>query len=130
MSDDTLPGPWTELSPEERRTRLADVQARYFARPGGAGADKEAGRTYALDGRHITDRSALFLALGEAVNGPGGYFGGNLDALSDCLSGGFGVTAPFVLEWGHSDVARTHLVAYFDSALDVLREHAVEVRLR
>jgi hypothetical protein len=28
--------------------------------------------------------------IGEAVNGPGGYFGKNLDAFADCLRGGYG----------------------------------------
>ncbi|MFI0981718.1 barstar family protein [Streptomyces sp. NPDC021093] len=137
MSDDqrpvdisalTRPGGWTDLDPEGRLAWLAAVQEHHFSRPV-VGEDAPAGRTYVIDGRHITDRSALFLALGEAVNGPGGYFGANLDALSDCLRGGFGATAPFVLDWPESDTARTHLVAFFDSALDVLGEHGVDVRL-
>ncbi|MGR7001821.1 barstar family protein [Yinghuangia aomiensis] len=40
------------------------------------------------------------MALGETVNGPGGYFGGNLDALDDCLGGTFGYTAPGTLFGG------------------------------
>jgi len=42
--------------------------------------------------------------IGEAVNGPGGYFGSNLDAFNDCLSGGFGTPEDddFMVEWrGH-----------------------------
>ncbi|MFJ2745937.1 barstar family protein [Streptomyces sp. NPDC087440] len=119
---------WEALDAEARRVRLGEVQETYFAEVLQED-DRPAGATYTLEGQHITDRSALFLALGEAINGPGGYFGGNLDALNDCLRGGFGATAPFVLEWRDSEVARTHLVAYFDSALDVFRDHAVEVRL-
>ena len=38
-----------------------------------------------LDGRHVTDLASLFCAVGEAFNGPGGYFGGNFTALDDCL---------------------------------------------
>lgn len=48
---------------------------------------------------NVTDRPSLFLALGEAVNGPGGYFGGCVDALADCLRGHFGYTAPATLLW-------------------------------
>ncbi|WP_327590963.1 barstar family protein [Nonomuraea sp. NBC_00507] len=33
----------------------------------------------------MTDEAAFYLAMGEAINGPGGYFGRNLDALDDCL---------------------------------------------
>ncbi|MFF0743661.1 barstar family protein [Streptomyces sp. NPDC004111] len=121
-------GAWSELGQEGRRQRLTEVQERYFARHEAA-PDAPAGRTCVLDGRHVTDRSALFLALGEAVNGPGGYFGADLDALNDCLRGGFGATAPFTLVWQDSATARTHLMAYFDSTLDVLAEHGVDVRL-
>ncbi|MEU7292364.1 barstar family protein [Streptomyces exfoliatus] len=71
--------------------------------------DRPAGATYELDGRHVTDEPGLWLALGEAVNGPGGYFGGNFGALHDCLGGFFGFTAPGTLVWRDSAVARTHL---------------------
>jgi RNAse (barnase) inhibitor barstar len=73
-------------------------------------ADRPAGATYHLDGRYVTEMEGFYCALGEAINGPGGYFGWNLDALDDCLRGGFGATAPFTLVWHHSDVAREHLV--------------------
>ncbi|MER5650942.1 barstar family protein [Streptosporangium sp. NPDC002524] len=67
------------------------------------------GRTYDLDGTHVTDEAGFYLALGEAINGPGGYFGCNLDALADCLCGGFGTGVPFTLVWHHSRVARQSL---------------------
>jgi RNAse (barnase) inhibitor barstar len=120
---------WADLDAEGRRSWLAAVQEHHFARQDTA-PDTPAGAVYTLAGRCITDRAALFLALGEAVNGPGGYFGSHLDALDDCLRGGFGASTPFTLDWPDSEIARTHLVAYFDSALDVLREHGVDVRLR
>lgn len=44
-----------------------------------------------LDGNSFGDVPGFLLALGEAVNGPGGYFGGCLDAMSDCFCGGFGL---------------------------------------
>ncbi|MFD7862933.1 hypothetical protein [Streptomyces sp. NPDC059783] len=46
------------------------------------------GGTYHLDGQHVTDRSGLFLALGEALLGPGADYGTCLDSLADALSGG------------------------------------------
>ncbi|WP_086844349.1 barstar family protein [Amycolatopsis kentuckyensis] len=61
------------------------------------GPDRPSGRTYRLDGTHVTDTKSYYCALGEAVNGPGGYFGWNLDALADCLRGGFGATPPFTV---------------------------------
>jgi hypothetical protein len=53
-------------------------------------------------------------AVGEAVNGPGGYFGWNLDAFDDCLRGHWGARAPFTLVWHDAAVAREHLVAGYD----------------
>ncbi|MGI5177242.1 barstar family protein [Dactylosporangium sp. CA-152071] len=87
------------------------------------------------------DIEGFYCALGEAVNGPGGYFGWNLDALDDCLRGGWGARAPFTLVWRHAHVARRHLVAGFDrhlrltattmdDVLAVLHERGVEVHLR
>lgn len=111
-----------------------------------------------VEGQFVTDYPSAFIALGEAINGPGGYFGRNVDALSDCLSGGFGVEGPFVLRWHHSDVARHHLTAHewrreafarlgqhepidpllasqhrssslWDAIVSVLKQHHVELQL-
>ena len=65
--------------------------------------------TIELDGRELVDIPSFFLALGRAVNGPDGYFGGCLDALSDCLNGGFGLVAPFTLQIHYADSARNSL---------------------
>ncbi|WP_412125918.1 barstar family protein [Streptomyces platensis] len=61
-----------------------------------------------LDGRHIVDRDSFSCAIGEAINGPGGYFGWNFDALDDCLRGGWGATPPFALHGDSSAAARAH----------------------
>lgn len=47
-------------------------------------------KTYTIDGSRIGSKAAFFTEIGRAVNGDGGYFGSNLDALADCLRGGFG----------------------------------------
>ncbi|MFI6458754.1 barstar family protein [Streptosporangium amethystogenes] len=108
--------------------------------------DKPAATTYRLDGRFVTDIDAFYCAIGEAINGPGGYFGWNLDALHDCLSGGWGAAGPFRLIWHHSDVARRHLVPGYDrpshdlrywrpnveldDLLEIFSEHDIEVEFR
>ncbi|MFJ4202778.1 barstar family protein [Streptomyces sviceus] len=73
------------------------------------GQDRPPGTRYHLDGRHITDLPGFFCALGEAVNGPGGYFGWGPDALDDCLTGRWGAAPPLRLVWHDSEVARRHL---------------------
>src|SRR6266496_2594806 len=45
---------------------------------------------YEIDGERIQDTDGFYTMVGEAVNGPGGYFGRGLDSLNDCLRGGFG----------------------------------------
>ncbi|MFD0746605.1 barstar family protein [Phytohabitans flavus] len=104
-------------------------------------ADRPAGATYDLDGRFVTDIEGFYCAIGEAINGPGGYFGWNLDAFGDCLAGRFGARVPFRLVWHDSAVAREHLVAGYDRRrlgpaitleylLDMLAAHHVEIDLR
>jgi RNAse (barnase) inhibitor barstar len=47
-------------------------------------------KTYRVDGSKVSSKADFFAELGRAVNGDDGYFGSNLDALADCLRGGFG----------------------------------------
>ncbi|GAA2227022.1 MULTISPECIES: barstar family protein [Kitasatospora] len=95
---------------------------------------------YHLDGRTVSDEPSFYTALGRALRAPDGYYGSNLDALADCLRGGFGPEPPFTLVWEDSAHARHHLTrrlptsgdrtrSYFDAILDVLYEYGVTVRL-
>jgi Barstar (barnase inhibitor) len=43
---------------------------------------------YVIDGGQVGSLEDFWRVIGEAVNGPGGYFGQNLDAFNDCLRGG------------------------------------------
>ncbi|GIG89574.1 barstar family protein [Plantactinospora endophytica] len=106
----------------------------------GGRPDRRPGRTYHLDGRHVTDVEGFYCAVGEAVNGPGGYFGWNLDALVDCLRGRWGAATPFRLVWHDADVARQYLLPGHDQRhpravplnhlLAALRQRGVTVELR
>jgi hypothetical protein len=53
----------------------------------------------------------FWLVMGEAVNGPGGYFGRNLDGFNDCLGGGFGTPEDddYIVEWHHHGQPRAAL---------------------
>lgn len=63
---------------------------------------------YVLDGTRIKTLEDFWRVVGEAVNGPGGYFGRNLDALNDCLRGGFGTPDDddFQFQWRNHAVSR------------------------
>lgn len=129
-------GAWAALDTRRREVWLDLVRERACRRDR---RDRPAGRAYELDGRQITDEPGLYLALGEAVNGPGGYFGGCLDALTDCLRGSFGYTAPATLLWRDAATARERLSRtltprgrpfdLFAEVLDVLVEGGMQVSL-
>ncbi|MFF1909910.1 barstar family protein [Kitasatospora sp. NPDC058218] len=67
--------------------------------------------TYVLDGTRIATLEDFWREIGQAVNGPGGYFGRNLDAFADCLSGGFGTPddGHFHVEWRDHETSRRAL---------------------
>lgn len=66
---------------------------------------------YILEGKQITSLESFWQVIGEAVNGKDGYFGKNLDALNDCLRGGFGTPAndDFTFEWRDHEISRANL---------------------
>ncbi|MFD7904401.1 barstar family protein [Kitasatospora sp. NPDC059722] len=132
-------GLWHGLGPEDRRAWLSvALWSREYQRQGRP--DRPSGQEFTLDGRHIVDRDSFYCALGEAINGPGGYFGWNLDAVIDCLRGGWGATAPFTLLWNDSAEAIRQLterlstedgdVTLFDVLLRIFEEGDVRVVLR
>lgn len=94
--------------------------------------------TFRIEGRKVKSVKDFYREIGRAVNGPGGYFGKNLDALTDCLRGGFGTPEdrPFEFEWQHSDLSRRHLKdvqrgqgTFFDAVLDVFDDAGVTLQL-
>ncbi|MFC4517986.1 barstar family protein [Streptomyces ehimensis] len=132
-------GMWHEIAPEDRHAWLSvALWSREYQRQGKP--DAPAGQVFTLDGRHIVDRDTFYCAIGEAINGPGGYFGWNLDALDDCLSGGWGAATPFTLHWDFSAEARARLaervpagdreIVLFDLLLKIFEERGVSVILR
>ena len=125
---------WARCGTEGRRYWLDTVRDNHVAHT----PDASPGGTYHLDGRHITDEPGFFCALGEAVNGPGGYFGWGLDALADCLCGGWGAGRSFNLVWHDAEVARTCLGLTpridnrpwtFEELLEFLAAKGIQVRL-
>jgi RNAse (barnase) inhibitor barstar len=94
--------------------------------------------TFRIDGRKIKSVKDFYREIGRSVNGTGGYFGRNLDALADCLRGGFGTPEdrPYEFEWDHSAVSRRHLMGvrqgqrpFFDSVRDVFADAGVTLKL-
>ncbi|WP_407837939.1 barstar family protein [Streptomyces sp. DSM 116496] len=73
---------------------------------------------YVLDGKRIHTLEDFWLVIGEAVDGPGGYFGRNLDAFNDCLTGGYMDLEDgedFVFEW-HDHAHSQQALGYAETA--------------
>lgn len=131
------PNSWAKL---DRSDRYLWVRAAAIHR--NHAPDKPAGTVYHLDGRYVTDYDAFYCAMGEAINGPGGWFGGDLFWLHEnAATGDGGATPGFRLVWHSSEVARTHLVpgydrqswlpaVTFDDLVHHLTEDGVQVELR
>jgi RNAse (barnase) inhibitor barstar len=101
-------------------------------------SDADAPLVYRIDGRKIKSVNDFYREIGRSVNGPGGYFGQNLDALADCLRGGFGTPEdrPYEFEWQHSEYSRQRLEAahrtqpmFFDAVLEVFADAGVPLNL-
>ncbi|SEH00021.1 hypothetical protein SAMN05444920_114297 [Nonomuraea solani] len=133
----TQPNLWAQLDRSDRYLWVGAAAIHRIHAP-----DKPAGTVYHLDGRHSTDYDAFFCAIGEAVNGPGGWFGGDLFWLHEnAATGGGGATPGFRMIWHNSEVARTHLVSgydrkswrpavTFDDLVQCLTEDGVQLELR
>jgi RNAse (barnase) inhibitor barstar len=94
---------------------------------------------FRIDGRKIKSANDFYREIGSSVNGPGGYFGRNLDALADCLRGGFGTpdNRPYEFEWQHSALSRHYLKdvrrgqrTLFDAIQDVFNDAGVTLNLK
>lgn len=122
------PNLWADY---DRQGRTAWTMAAMHNRNSLRTTEHPPGTTFHLDGTHITDGAGFYCAIGEAVHGPGGYFGWMPHALADCLNSGWGVTTPVTLVWHDADVAREHLgTEDLDAVVRFLTEHRVDVVLR
>ncbi|WP_329065853.1 barstar family protein [Amycolatopsis sp. NBC_01480] len=120
-------GEWLRWPANYRDAWLHVVQNSWFAtnrRAARYGVEEVAN----LDGGQISTRSDFYCALGEAVNGPGGYFGSNLDALADCLSSNFGEGPPARIIWRNFQESQESLDHVFlDSIVGLMREFRVDL---
>ncbi|MGW0757935.1 barstar family protein [Streptomyces sp. NPDC002814] len=123
-------GEWVEYPVESHDSWLHVVQNSWFE-TGHVARKYGAEEVCVIDGREILGESSFYCALGESVNGPGGYFGSTLDGLADCLVSSRGGGSRFEVWWEHYSDARERMGASLaESVIGVLREFDVEVRLR
>ncbi|MEU4174540.1 barstar family protein [Streptomyces sp. NPDC026589] len=117
-------GEWARHPSDRHESWLHVVQTAWF--DSGRNATRyETDGTAVVDSTGITTRAGFYCALGEAVNGPGGYFGSNRDAIIDCLrtmrrDG----AAPFRLVWQNIAASREALGSDFTESVLALFERA------
>jgi RNAse (barnase) inhibitor barstar len=121
---------WLRLPINDQDAWLHVVQNSWFAtgrRAARYGTDDVA----LLNGSHISTRTGFYCAIGEAVNGPGGYFGSNLDALADCISSGSGAEPALRIVWRNFRSSEVSVGREFlTSVMAVFREFGVAVDTR
>jgi len=119
-------GAWKKLKEEELQGWL-EVALNYKVTT----SDK-AGLVVELDGSEIKSINEFYCALGEAVNGYGGYFGRNLDALCDCFCGDFGVKEPMSIVWHNASKGIAYKSEYEEflaNLKEVFEENNVSFKL-
>jgi hypothetical protein len=114
---------WRSLNHEGRELWLRAMRDRVFEGAERFPFSKASGRRVELDGALFDDLTGFYCAIGEAVNGPGGYFGASPEAFHDCLFGGFGLEVPYTVVWRDSGrsaraLDSAALLSYLDSECD------------
>jgi hypothetical protein len=118
---------WAVLAPPARKAWLEVVGLHAFQ----AGDKVDKSGPFILDGSAVTDEAGFYCAIGEAVNGPGGYFGWRLSAVDDCFRGGWGAAPRCTIYWDHSRIARESLTETFMTWLEeIALDHGVTLILR
>jgi hypothetical protein len=110
-SPPTQLGEWRSLDPAGRARWLREANARWFHEARAGVGRPPPADTFVIDGNDFDDLSGFLCAIGEAVNGPGGYFGSDELSFDDCLFGGFGLEAPCTIRWLASARSRARLDA-------------------
>nr|WP_154957738.1 barstar family protein [Paenibacillus xylanexedens] len=110
---------WVGLSPKQR---IGWLEVARLYRGTQLHSQERQNGIYHMDGTNIEDSASFYCALGEAINGPGGYYGFNLDSLSDCFCGGFRARAPFVIVLQDVDHEWYSKEGYFQQLKEVLAD--------
>jgi len=78
-----------------------------------------------LDGRELTSKEKLHEVLKKELDLPD-YYGGNLDALWDCLTGW--IELPLQIEWTYFEESQKHIGDYTKKVLDVFNKAQKELQ--
>lgn len=118
------PNLWTNLKQSERQGWLELAMA--FQNVENSVSKSKA----TIDGKYIKSVEDFYCSLGEAINGSGGYFGRNHNALIDCIiSREFGGNDIKKIYWRNSKKSRWKLKNHFKTILEVFKDYGIEIIL-
>lgn len=118
------PNLWTNLKQSERQGWLELTMS--FQNIENSVSKSEA----TIDGKYIKSVEDFYCSLGEAINGSGGYFGRNYNALIDCItSPEFGGNDIKKIYWKNSKKSRWKLKNHFKTILEVFKDYGIEIIL-
>jgi len=102
-------GLWRDQDAGDRKVWLRAACTLHFENAARGRVAPRPDRTIVLEGSLVDGLLGFFCAMGEAVNGPGGYFGSSFHSFDDCLFGGFGLDYPYTIIWEGSAESRPYL---------------------
>lgn len=120
-------GEWAEWPAAAHESWMHVVQQVWFAKGRGVGNYGERS-TWVLDGSLVLNESSFYCAIGEAVNGAGGYFGSSMSGFADCLRHTAGADSVSVM-WHSFSTSRKRVGEEVAQELvDILEEFGVRVQ--
>jgi RNAse (barnase) inhibitor barstar len=118
---------WRALPAHKHESWLHVTQMAWFS-SGRSATRYSREHSYIIHGGELPNIHSFYCALGEAMNGPGGYFGSSLDGLDDCLTQSATSAGPFSLFWRHFNQSVESLQQdVVDDLLALFRDHGVRV---
>ena len=129
---------WQQGRPSERywaplHAQLQHLWMAFHLRMHAAKPQAVRNKQVVLDGRFIRNKQAFYCEFSEQLCGVGGYAGYNLDALEDCLSGGWFAdfsASELQVTWQHFTKSQQHLSQVFIGHIrDVFQSNGVTLVL-
>ncbi|ULL16494.1 hypothetical protein DVH26_19830 [Paenibacillus sp. H1-7] len=113
----TMKNTWENLSSEQLLGWLEVIRVHSgFNKPQEEDQKKN---DFYLDMTYVTDVKTFYCALGEAMNGPGGYYGTSLNGVADHFYGRNGAEPPFNLHFMNGSLNKL-MSGYEHGASDLL----------
>ena len=83
-------------------------------------------KVYEIDGNDFSNIDGFYDEITKKLITPGQFWGRNLDAFNDILTGGFGTPDEgFEFVWINSEKSKKDLGDKFNTIVDIVRDHSV-----